>query len=335
VTLKTHKPSGVVPWPFILLEGAEKSGKSWMAAEFTGSDRVGRAFWIEIGSEGVAEQYGAIPGADYEIVEHNGTRQGIATVIAEIREVAQAALDAGEPPVVVVVDTATAVWDLYKDWADQRAKSSKYGRKLLESDPNAEVPVDRQHWTYVTDSYYEQFVEPLKRFPGIAIVTARGKEVSATDDKGKPVPNSKEYKVEGQKNIAFDAHAWLRLSRSGPPTVVGMRSVKNPIKPGKDKPVQDHSLTLEKLVFDVLGCDPATAEKVATPVRSELDTAKALVWDLASNGMKWTIDELSQAFRTETGNDLANGTVQELNDFADFLRLCLAQPAPAEAGAQP
>lgn len=331
MTLKTHKPSGVVPWPFILLEGAEKSGKSWMAAELSASDRVGRVLWIEIGSEGTAEQYGKIPGARYEVVEHNGTRQGLATAIQEAREEAQAALDAGDPPVVIVVDTATAVWDLYKEWADQRAKSSKYGRKILADDPNADVPVDRQHWTYVTDSYYEQFVEPLKRFPGIAIVTARGKEVSATDDKGKPVPNSKEYKVEGQKNLAYDAHAWIRLSRTGPPTVVGMRSVKNPIKPGKDKPVQDHSLTLEKFIFDVLGCDPATAEKVDTPVRSELDQAKAAVWELATKGMKWDVAKLGEAFKEESGNELANGTVQELNDFADFLRLCLAQPAPEPA----
>lgn len=326
MTLKTRRPSGVVPWPFILLEGAEKSGKSWMAAELSASPKISRTFWIELGSEGTADQYGAIPGADYEIVEHNGTRQGLVTVIQEIRAVAQAALDAGEPPVLVVVDSATAVWDLYKDWATQRARTSKYGRKLLNDDPQADVPIDRGHWTYVTDSYYEQFVEPLKRFPGVAVVTARGKEVSSTDDNGRPIPNSREYKVEGQKNLGFDAHAWIRLSRTGPPTVIGMRSVTHPIKPGKDEPVQDPNLSLEQFVFDVLGCDPATAETVKTPVRSELDQAKAVVWELATKGMGWDMPKLSAAFTEETGSELANATVEELSEFADFLRLCLAQP---------
>lgn len=326
MTLKTHKPTGIVPWPFILIEGAEKSGKSWMAAELSASPKVSRTFWIELGSEGTAEQYGAIEGADYEIVEHNGTRQGLVTAIQDVRAEAQAALDRGDAPVVVVVDSATAVWDLYKGWADQRARTSRYGKKILESDPNADVPVDRGHWTYVTDSYYEQFVEPLKRFPGIAIVTARGKEVSSTDASGKPIPNSREYKVEGQKSLGFDVHAWIRLSRTGPPTVIGMRSVKHPVKPGKDKPIQDAGLTLERFVFDILGCDPATAEKVDTPVRSELDEAKASLWELAQQ-LKWDLPKLTAEFAAENdGMDLGNATVADLNGYADLLRLILAQP---------
>lgn len=333
MTLKTRKPSGVVPWPFLLLEGPEKSGKSWMAAELSASPKVSKMYWLEVGSEGTADQYGAIPGVDYEIVEHNGTRQSVVSAIQDIRVEAQRALDEGLPPVAVVVDSANAVWDLYKEWADQRARTSKYGRKILESDPNADVPIDRGHWTYVTDSYYEQFIEPLKRFPGIAVVTARGKEVSSTDDNGRPIPNSREYKVEGQKNLGFDAHAWIRLSRSGPPTVVGMRSVNRPIRPGADSPIQDRNLSLEKFIFDVLGCDPATAETVKTPVRSELEQAKADLWKLAQE-MKWDMPKLSAGFTEENpGRELTEATKEELDAYADFLRLCLAQPAEEAAKA--
>ena len=39
--LKTRKPTGRVPWPCILLEGEEKSGKSWALAQFSTSDRIG------------------------------------------------------------------------------------------------------------------------------------------------------------------------------------------------------------------------------------------------------------------------------------------------------
>lgn len=330
MTLKTRKPSGVVPWPFILVEGPEKSGKSWMAALFSASKKVSRMVWLEVGSEGTADQYGAIPDARYEIVEHNGSRLSIASAIQDARKEAQDLLDAGEAPMVIVVDTGNAVWDLYKDLADQRARSSKYGRKILEGDPNADVPIDRGHWTYVTDSYYEQFIEPLKRFPGIAIVIARGKEVSSTDDNGRPIPNSREYKVEGQKNLGFDVHAWIRLSRSGPPTVIGMRSVVRPLRPGSDAPIQDKNLTLEKFIFEVLGCDPENAETVKTPVRSELEQAKADLWKLAQE-MKWDMPKLTAGFKEENPDrELTEATVEELNSYADFLRLCLAQPAKEE-----
>ncbi|OQO89902.1 hypothetical protein B1813_18855 [Saccharomonospora piscinae] len=326
MSIRTRKPTGQVPWPLLLVEGEEKAGKSWMVAELTASDRIGRKLWIELGSEGTADQYGAIPGADYEIVEHNGTWQGLVQAIADATAAAREAQEAGEPPVMLAVDSATAEWDLLKTIAEQRARASKYGRKILADDPNADVPIDRNHWTHVTELHYEHFLEPLKHFPGIAVVTARGKEVSSTDANGKPVPNSREYKVEGQKNLGFDCHAWVRLSRSGPPTVVGMRSVDHPIRPGRDKPVQDPDLSLERFIFDILGCDPAKAQTVQAPVRSELDEAKRDLWSAAQE-MNWTAEKLAQGFAEENdGQDLQTATVEQLNAYRDFLRLCLAQP---------
>ena len=75
--LKTRKPTGRVPWPCILLEGEEKSGKSWALAQFSSSDRIGTLYWIDL-NEGAGDEYGAIPGATYELVEHAGTTRRIA-----------------------------------------------------------------------------------------------------------------------------------------------------------------------------------------------------------------------------------------------------------------
>jgi hypothetical protein len=66
--LKTHAPTGRIPWPLILLEGQEKSGRSWSIAEFSKSDKIGTLYWIDL-NEGAAEEYGAIPGANYQVVE--------------------------------------------------------------------------------------------------------------------------------------------------------------------------------------------------------------------------------------------------------------------------
>src|SRR5215469_16277514 len=122
MTLKTRKPTGAVPWPLLLIEGEEKAGKTWACAEFTASPKVGRCFWIDLG-EGAADEYGSIPGADYEVVEHDGSFSDLLRNVKEIHEVAADALAQGGKPVVPIIDTMTNEWELLKDWAADRAKS--------------------------------------------------------------------------------------------------------------------------------------------------------------------------------------------------------------------
>ena len=61
VTLKTRKPTGVVPWPLILIEGGEKVGKGWSAALLSASPKVGRTVIIDL-NEGAWDEYGKIRG---------------------------------------------------------------------------------------------------------------------------------------------------------------------------------------------------------------------------------------------------------------------------------
>src|SRR4051812_37122880 len=79
---RSRKPTGLPNPPMIVLCGPEKCGKSHEAARGTGSDLIGIAFWIEIGgSEGTADYYGRVPGANYEIVPHDGSYQDILDAI--------------------------------------------------------------------------------------------------------------------------------------------------------------------------------------------------------------------------------------------------------------
>lgn len=251
--LNTRKPTGRVPYPLILIEGGEKSGKSWASAVLSASDKVGQTYWIDLG-EGAADEYGAIPGARYLVVEHDGSWHQIYNAVKEIREEARRAADAGEPPAVLVIDSMTAEWDLLKGWAQARAKSRRKGNVA----DDAEVPVSMDLWNDA-NSRHRQLMTQLMTFPGIVVMTARGKEVAAMDDNGRPIANTKEYKVEGQKNLAFDATVWVRMVRGGAPLIVGARSVHAGIKPADDEPRRAPNFSLEWLVFDVLKCEPATA----------------------------------------------------------------------------
>ena len=260
--LKTRRPTGRVPWPLILIEGGEKSGKSWACAQFSASTRTGQMYWIDLG-EGSADEYGAIPGADYLVVDHDGTWASIQGAVDAVKAEAQRAAAAGEPPVVLVIDSMTAEWDHLKDWASDKArqrhntKARKYGKPQLAADEEPKISMDL--WNEA-GARHRKLMTALMTFPGIVLVTARGKEVAAMDDKGSPIAGSKEYKVEGHKTLGFDVSCWIRLDRSKPGTVVGLRSVHLGVRPGYDDPLPlARDWSVEGVVFDMLRCDPAQA----------------------------------------------------------------------------
>ncbi|AIW02454.1 AAA family ATPase [Mycobacterium phage MinionDave] len=255
MTLKTRPPTGAVPWPLILVEGGEKAGKSWAAAVLSSSEKVGRTLWIDW-SEGAADEYGAIPGARYEVIEHDGTWTSIMEQVRAARDEAQRAIDAGEKPVVLVIDSMTAEWDDLKEWVDNKARRREANLKKLERDPEAEIVISTDLWNLAT-ARHKELMRVLMRFPGIVVMIARGADQVAMEN-GKPT-SQRTWKVEGQKNLAFDASVWVRLNRGEHPQIIGARSVHAGIIPGEDKPRRVPDLTLEQLVFDILKCDPKTA----------------------------------------------------------------------------
>jgi hypothetical protein len=161
------------------VEGPAKSGKSWAAAEFTACEKIGQAYWIDLG-EGAADEYAAIPGADYLVVDHDGSWHDILGQVVEIHAAAAEAAAAGEKPIVLIIDSMTQEWELLKDWASKRARESKFAQKLLREDPNAEVKPSMNLWNDAGDRHH-QLMRMLTTFPGIVIMTAQGKETAALD----------------------------------------------------------------------------------------------------------------------------------------------------------
>lgn len=258
--LRTRKPTGAVPWPFVLLEGEEKSGKSWGAATLTASKRVGECYWLDL-NEGAADEYAAIPGANYMVIEHDGTYTDVLGQILAVKARAREVAAEGGDPVVLVIDSLSALWESLKDWVSGLAAKSAKNRAKLAQDPSADVDVSRNLWN-LAGSRYRTVLTHLLTFPGIVVATARGKAVSATDPAtGQPYrDNRKSYSVEGHKTLPYDATVWVRMTREADPLVVGARSVHAGIRPGADEPQHlEGGLDLDRLIFDILRCDPRAA----------------------------------------------------------------------------
>jgi hypothetical protein len=276
MTLRLREPSGIPNWPMILLEGPDQVGKSYQAAQFTGSDKVGPAYWLDM-SEGIADEYIQVPGAKYQIIDHNGTWPDIMDQLAEVVKAAEGS----EKPAVLVVDSMSSVWDMLKAWTNQRARNSKTGKRILAGDPDAEISPATNLWNDA-NSRHHQFMNLLAQFPGVVVLTARGKETVAMDKDGRPIPNAKDYSVEANKNLPFRVNAHVRLSRDDPPMVVSFRSATNGRRPGVDKPERYPDFTLENLVFDVMGLKSAQTREVTELVTDEQALADAARVDLGA-----------------------------------------------------
>lgn len=204
MTLKTRKPTGKAPWPMTLIAGMQKSGKSYTAAAFSASDLIDRTFFIEVG-EGAADQYGALPGARYEIVEHDGSWAGILAAV----EAAKAEPTNGKPN-CIVLDSATELWGLLCD--EQQAIATKRGKGAITMD---QWNAAKKRWRAVVDA--------LRAHKGPVILTARYEQVTVIVN-GKPTTD-KEWKIRAEKDIAYEVDAVIELKEPRNPVVTGVRTV--------------------------------------------------------------------------------------------------------------
>lgn len=225
MTLKTRQPTGKPPWPILLIAGLEKSGKSYSAAQASASELVGRTFWVSVG-EDEPDELGALPGARFEIVEHDGTYRGIRSTLDECA----GQLPTDGKPNLLVLDSATRLWDLLCDEqqieANRRAaeKARKYNRPVGEDD--AQITADlwnvaKQRWAHCIDC--------LRAHQGPSIVLARMESVAIMDANGQPTKN-RDWKIKAEKTLPFDVGAIVEMRARGDNWITGVRSVKYPLK---------------------------------------------------------------------------------------------------------
>lgn len=249
--LRVRNPTGKVAWPLILVEGEENSGKSYAAYSLSADERVGRTFVIEFG-EGIADEYAEL--GPYEIVDHNGTYTDL---LAQLEAACAVATEPGVPN-VVVIDQVTELWELLKNWAEHRARSSKSGRRRLTEDPDAEVDIPMNIWNDANGRWH-RVLNVLRRSNVIGVLVARSKEVAKVRN-GQPVSGESDYRIEAQKSTPFAVKAHVRMTKPHTATLIGVNSLK------VDVPVNGRVLSdknpLGELVFDVLGCG---VDSVARP----------------------------------------------------------------------
>lgn len=276
MALVTRQPTGKPSWPILLLTGGEKCGKTYAAAESSSSDLIGRTLWVGVGEDD-PDELGAIDGARFEIVVHDGTYRGIVTALTE------AAAEPSEPgvPNLLVLDSAGRVWDLLCDMAQAEAneraaaKARKYNKPGPAPDDDVTISMDlwnvaKQRWQHVVDI--------LRDHSGPSIVTARLDVVTVVNDNGDPT-KEKTTKVKAEKSLPYDVGVIVEFPTLGEAWVRGVRSLR--FKPGDTGRAPFPDFTVDAL-WRRLGLADETGERTHSGARLQAGTPhKELVNEIA------------------------------------------------------
>jgi hypothetical protein len=226
MALRTRKPTGKAPWPMLLLAGVEKSGKSYACAALSASDLIDRTFYIEVG-EGSADQYGALPGARYEIVEHDGSHQGILAAC----EAAVAEPMTNGRPHCIIFDSASEYWALLGD--EQASIAAKRGKETITMD----------QWNSAKKRW-RKTIDALRSSKGPVILTSRLDLVTVMDKAGKPT-TEKQWKVRAEKDLPYEVDGVIELKTARKPVVTGIRTVAFNVPAGGIVPKDQAAFNLD------------------------------------------------------------------------------------------
>ena len=263
--IQTRKPTGKPSWPILLIAGVEKSGKTYNAALASASELVGRTLWIGVGEDD-PDEYGAIPGARFEIVVHDGSYRGILAALQ-----AAAAEPAEGKPNLLVLDSATRLWELLSDEAQATAnrraasKAAKYGKPV----PDEDVPISMDLWN-VAKQRWAHAMDVLRNHQGPSVITARLDSVVIVDGDGKPTKD-REWKVKAEKSLPYDVGAIVELHGVQDAYLRGVRSLRFKPEKGDRTPYADFSV--EKFWRD-LGLEGETGDRTHSRIDSS-GTAEA------------------------------------------------------------
>lgn len=256
-----REPTGKPPWPITLLAGAEKAGKSYACAVASSSDLIGQSFWIGVGEDD-PDEYGAIPGARFRIAQHDGTYRSILAAL----EAAAAAPRVDGKPNLLILDSATRLWELLSDEAQVLAN-----KRRKNNNPDQDSPISMDLWNRATDRW-QSVVNVLRRHDGPSLVTARLDVVTVLDDAGKPT-KEKTSKIKSQKSLPYDVGVVVEMPARGETFITGARSLKMDVRLDQRKPMKD--FTVHSLWMTLgLGEEGATAPRQHADVDATASAAE-------------------------------------------------------------
>lgn len=254
--LSTYRPSGRKPDPMVLVEGPAHSGSQWLAADLAASDRIGRAWWLDL--DGDAEVYAT---GNFEVITP-GPWPTMMDQLELLQAAACEALDDHGLPPLIVVSSMTTAWrwcQLYAaalaaDQGSVKAQRAGDPRRRIDPDPNMAITIPGNLWDEAHKRHRE-FVRRLRSIPAVVVMTTRA-EIQITDSDGRALPGGQDYRIIAHRDLTAASHIWVRTGLGVAPQVISVLDREWHRQHGERIPDPDPKLSLEDLVFEVYGFRP-------------------------------------------------------------------------------
>jgi hypothetical protein len=299
VERETRRPTGLPSWPIVALTGPEKTGKTYSAAEASTSDLISRTLWVPIGEDD-PDEYGAIPGADFEIVTNDGTYRDFRAAV----EWACAQPSPDERPTLVVIDSGTRLWDLICDDlqkeanARERRKAAKQHRQPSPED--AQITMDlwnigKDRWAWIIDE--------LRDHVGPSLITARLEVVTVVEN-GQPT-SKKDRKIKAEKTLPFDVGAIVEFTAPRRAVITGARSLRLSAAAGEDR------LEVRDFTVDGLWRALGLAEVVGPRIHSRAGVVVPELPDLVASLARADMDGVREIWRVAKEHGMLDAPADE------------------------
>ncbi|MFR9753752.1 hypothetical protein ACL02S_22325 [Nocardia sp. 004] len=224
--------------------------------------RVGPGFWLDVPGHRDGNDQLPVDSDRCFLIDHDGSWRGMLDCIREISRYAANEASNGCPPVVLVINSVTALSDITRAGASARALCSDAAAGKLEADPYADVQPERGHWTQANNRW-RQLMRILKEFRGIVIATSRA--ASALTAEGVTASEALFQRRDLPHELLWQVDACVALRALAPPMLIAAPRLDD-ILP---QPVPD--LTVAELIFDRLKFDPAAiADPYEIPLPIEM-----------------------------------------------------------------
>lgn len=248
---RTRRPTGKGGWQRVLLSGDESGivDAAWAAAAFTADERLVTTYWLELNPGETGDVFGAAQGADFELLDHDGSWADIVGQVDAAWETARDVAASGPYPSALIVHGMSAEWMMLSDLADRRARrrtASELIRHGLDPAPayssDVKVEVDADVWTLVGRRHRE-LMGKLKTWPGPVILIAREKHTA-----------DGRWVLKAQDQLGFDVTAWVRFARGEKPEIVSFLTPQRERLNARQRRELRSKFTLSRMLWDWAGC---------------------------------------------------------------------------------
>lgn len=249
--LRTRRPTGKGGWQRVLLSGDESGivDAAWAAAAFTADERLVTTYWLELNPGETGDAFGAAQGADFEILDHDGSWADIFDQVDAAWETARDVAASGPYPSALIVHGMNGEWMMLSDLADRRARrrtAAELIRRGLDPAPayssDIKVEIDADLWTLV-GRRHRQLMAKILTWPGPVILIAREKRNA-----------DGRWVLKAQDQLGFDVTSWVRFARGEKPEIVSFLTPEGERLNARQRREMRSKFTLSRMLWDWAGC---------------------------------------------------------------------------------